>query len=52
MAFAEIFDTKVVNYQAKDNRMPHMAPEARGGRTQIVVVFLETFSEEDVGQDA
>ena len=27
-----------------------MAPEARGSRTLIVVVFLETFFEEDVGQ--
>ena len=52
MAFSELFDAKVVNYQEKYNRTPRMAPEARGGRTLIVVVFLETFFEEDVGQDA
>ena len=51
MEFADIFDSEVVNYQAKDNRTPNMAPEARGGRTLILVVFLETFLEEDVGQD-
>ena len=43
MEFADIFDSEVVNYQAKDNRTPNMAPEARGGRTLILVVFLETF---------
>ena len=48
MAFAEIFDTKVVNYQSKDNRMPHMAPETRGGRILIVVVVFEMFFKEDV----
>ena len=52
MAFTNIFDSKVVNYQAKDNRTPRMAPEARGGRKVILVVFLDTFFEEDVGQDA
>ena len=51
MAFTYIFDDEVVNYQTKYNRTPHMAPEARGGRTLIVVVFTETFFEEDVGQD-
>ena len=52
MAFAYIFDAKVVNYQAKDNSMSRMAPEARGGRTLMVAVFPEMFFEEDVGQDA
>ena len=51
MAFADIFDAEVINYQSKYNRTPHMAPEARGGRTLILVVFLETFLEDDVGQD-
>ena len=39
MAFADIFDSKVVNYQEKDNRTPHMAPEARASRPLIVVFF-------------
>ena len=52
MNFSDIFDAKVVNYQAKDNRAPRMELKARGGRTLIVVVFLETFFEENVGQDA
>ena len=42
MALADIFDAKVVNYQAKYNMTPRMVPEARGGRTLIIVVFLET----------
>ena len=49
MAFADIFNTKVVKYQSKDNRTPHMAPEARGGGKIIVVVFFEMFFKEDVG---
>ena len=51
MAFADIFDAKVINYQEKENRTPCMAPEVRGGRTLIVVLFLEKIFEEDVGQD-
>ena len=43
MAFAYIFDAKVANYQAKDNSMSRMAPEARGGRTLMVAVFPEMF---------
>ena len=52
MNFADIFDAEVVNYQSKDNRTPCMELESRGGRTLIVVVFLETSFEENVGQDA
>ena len=48
MAFVNIFDAKVINYQAKDNRMPHMAPETRGGSILIVVVVFEMFFKEDV----
>ena len=40
MAFAGIFDAEVINYQAKDNRKPHMAPEARADGTLILVVFF------------
>ena len=52
MAFAYTFDAKVVNQQAVDNRTPRMAPEARSGRTLMVVVILKKFLEEDVDQDA
>ena len=52
VAFADIFNDGVVNYQSKGNRKPRMAPEARGGRTLIVFVFLGTLFKEDVGQDA
>ena len=51
MAFSDIFDAEEFKYQSKYIRTPHMAPDARGGRTLIVVMFLETFFEEDVGQD-
>ena len=52
MAFTNIFDAKVFNYQSKCKRTPRMEPEARDGRTLILVVFLETFFMENVGQDA
>ena len=48
MEFANIFDIKVVNYQAKYNRTPLMAPETRGGGTLIVVVLFGAFFKEDV----
>ena len=48
MEFANIFDAEVFNNQAKDKRTPHMVLEARGGGTLIVVVFSETFFEEDI----
>ena len=48
MVLANIFDAKVVNYQAKDNSMTHMAQDTRGGGTLIVVVLFETFFEDDV----
>ena len=52
MAFAAIFDAKVFNKQIKDNKTPCMVPEARSDRTLILVVFPETFFEDNVGQDA
>ena len=48
MGFANIFDAKVVNHQAKDNSMTRMAQETKGGGTLIVVVLFETFFDDDV----
>ena len=48
MAFAYVFNSKIMNYETETNRTPFMAPETRGGGTLILVVLFEAFFEEDV----
>ena len=50
-ALPNIFDTKVIDKQAKNNGAPLVLPQARSGGALVVAVFLETFFEENVGQE-
>ncbi len=47
-----IFDPKVIYYEAELDGAPFVAPEARGGISFIVPLGKEARSEEIVGQDA
>ena len=50
VALTDIFNTKVINKQAKHNGAPLMAQQARSGEALVVAVILETFFEENFGQ--
>ena len=43
---------KIVNDKAKHDRSPHVAIEARGELAFVVAVFVKTFFQELVGEDA
>ena len=50
VVLSDIFDTKVIKEQAKHNRAPLVAPQARGGGSLVVAVLLGAFFEENFGQ--
>ena len=50
VALSDIFDTKVINEQAKHNGAPLAAPQARSSGALVVAMLLETFFDENVGQ--
>ena len=50
--FADIFDAKIISNQAKHNRMPLVAPEAKSGGALLLVMGLEAFLEQIVGEGA
>ena len=52
VAFANVFNTKIVKYETKNNGTPFMAPEACGGATLVVAVLLEALFEEYIGKYA
>ena len=51
VALPDVFDTKVINKQAKHNRAPLMAPQARSGGALLVAVLLEMFSGRILARD-
>ena len=50
MALPHIFNTKVINKQARQNRAPLVAPQARSCGALVAAMLLETFFGENVGQ--
>ena len=50
VALSDIFDTKVIDEQAKHNGAPLVALQARSGGSLVVSVLLETFFGENVDQ--
>ena len=49
-ALPDIFNTKVIDEQAKHNGVPLLAPQAKGGLALVVAVLLVAFFEENVDQ--
>ena len=49
MLFTDIFNTKVVDNEAEEDRTPVVTPYARGGGTLLVTMFREAFPEEVLG---
>ena len=50
VALPDIFNTKVIDKQAKHNGAPLVAPQARSVGALVVAMLLEKFFEENVGQ--
>ena len=50
VALHEIFNTKVIDKEAKHNGAPLVAPQARSGGALVIAMLLETFYEENVGE--
>ena len=50
MVFADILQSKIINYNAEDDWAPLVSPEAWRGEALVIAVLLEVFLEEGVGQ--
>jgi hypothetical protein len=50
MVFADVLQSKVINYNTEDDGAPLVLPEAWRGEALVIAVLLEAFFEEGVGQ--